>query len=389
MRIPGEPPSRPPDDKPRKHREEAPEEEEKPAPRPRKKGGRLGVWLVLTLASLLLVGGGIGVAAWYLWGLGDVSNDLYLVPGDAHGFATLRVRDVWNSEATQQAQAQRADRQRQLESDFGLAPADIERLTVGSMEGKKDDDCFIVRTFAPYDRKKLAMKQVGGEPKSGKAEGRSYLMYNEGGAALYYASDRVFVTGPEASLKRCLAQANRKQFDGPLAEPLKVADAGKHQIVAGFKPQELASPAQLDRLPAGLSSSVKSLSAAESGTITADLSSGAEVELILGYADDARADAGKKGLDNLIRTGRNTVLPLAKGQIVAAPGGQDQGTRLYKSIEDLLKTLAAEQNGSTVSLKVRLDGPTVAAVVAAMPTGPQFQPPEAPPGRGPGRGAAP
>jgi hypothetical protein len=375
LRIPGE------------RRGRAREGDDEGKPRPRKKGGKLGLWLTVTLVPLLLAG---GAAAWFFWPEAAVANDLYLVPGDAALFVTVRVQDVWNNDAVKAADGQRSHFGRALEQDLGVAAAEIERLTLVNPEGKGGDPCSIVRTLQPYDRKKLETRAVGESATREKFEDRSYLLAVGGGKALWFAGDRIFVVGPEAAVKRCLSQANHKPFEGPRAEALALADGNTHQIVVGARPQGRVAanlPPQLQLIP-GLQDALKPLDEAQSWTLTADLTGEAEVEVSLGFADDARADAGKKGLDNVIAAAKG-LLKLIRGQIVKGPRDAE-GEKKYKQFEALLNELATEQKGSTVRLKVRLDTPTLATLLTSLPTGappPQMMPPR--PGGGIGRGPRP
>jgi hypothetical protein len=321
----------------------------------RRRGVPVWVWLVGgSLAALLLAGTGLGV--WWFLGSGTPS-DLAFVPADAAGFTSVRLADLWNTDLAKKLreQAPQANIQvEQMQKEAGLAPTDIERVTVvlasvpdlggPNAQPINGGDSFwaIMLTSKPYDRKKMLEKEPNARP--AKHEGKEYYVVHQGPSPLAYhfAADRILVLGTEGGVKQCLTKAAGKRGKGPLDEALRLA-AGKSHIVVGFNPQLPVVQQARQKLPRGMEQ-YQALFDAQAGVLTANLAADLELEVSLFFATDAKAKEGKAAAD----TGLSTI----KGLLGFARMTADkQAAAALDQAEAALKSVKIEQKGTAVSVQ--------------------------------------
>jgi hypothetical protein len=318
-------------------------------PRRRRSGSWLGgkrLWFAVGGGVVLLLGAGL--TAWLIWG-GSTPPDLQLVPSDAAGFTSLRVADVWNSDTIkkilQKLPPDAKGMTQEMEKRTGLAPADVERVTVVWREPKPEPDYMIVATLKPYDRTKVVEMGFGSKPQESKVGNRSYFV-NAAASGLTVApiTERVFVMGEEPGVKKCLEQPERKKAEGPLAEALTLAAAGKHHLVMAVRAQpKLKEMAGTDKID------VKAVAEFQSVTVLGTLGDALDTEVRLAYADEPGAVAARKNVEAL------------KGfALTTLPGFRDRwGKSTVDQLREVLDGAKIEQKGTGVTLSARLDLPAL------------------------------
>jgi hypothetical protein len=311
---------------------------------------------------LLLAGGG-GVGAWLLL-RGGTAADLALVPGNAQGFVTIRVADLWKTDLAQKAvqqgkqQAGGKDFVAEMQKETGMGPADIERATFVLMDTKSPNNAFgILLASKPYDRAKL----LGPSPQEKKHQNKAYQVVSKGGEpfACYFASSKVLVVGPEQGVLSCLGALGGNKAGGPLDGALKTA-AGTHHIVGAFTPRpDLVETARAEMKKNPIVAPYQGLLDVQCATAVLDLGNKLNLDVALAYPTDAKAAEAKKALDGL--TG---MLPGFMGMLKSALG------KAYDPLEASVKGIKVEQQGTVVSVHYSIDMTPLVDNLSKMVPGP-------------------
>ncbi len=172
--------------------------------------------------------------------------DLALVPHDTFAFATMRLGDLSADGGFKKLVAALAglgaDGVRHLaefEAIFGIAPADVERVTVAARR-LSTGPAFILRTVRPVGRDALARKL--GKTRAAKIGGKAVLVAERGleavGApnAFWLVDDRTIVAAEADALAPYLEALAAGGKAHPLADGLKAA-AGTHSFVLAGRPE--------------------------------------------------------------------------------------------------------------------------------------------------------
>lgn len=288
------------------------------------------------------------------------------VPADAVFLVSARVADLWNSDTVQKLRQQSgqewAEGLKELDKEVGVAPGDMERVTVVMSEFKARSPLVFITTVKPYDRAKILATAFPGV----KAEKRMEQIYfvsakNQG---VVFLNDRTYVVGGAETLRAYLDRPAARE--GPLSGALQLAGQ-KHQIVAGLNITALANEAQ-GKLPPEMEA-FKDLLKARSATCTLDLGPQSKGNVQLDFANDAEARRAEKPLRAAIDLARAV---LAQG-IPGVARQRDDGARiaeLLKLVDAALHSAAVEQKGEhlQVALSIPSDG---AGVVGALVEGVQ------------------
>jgi hypothetical protein len=348
----------------RRRRDEDEEDWDEPRGKRGRKSGKkkraLWPWLLAgSLALLLLVGGGLTA---FLLLRGGSASDLAFIPPDAQGFVTIRVADVWKTDAAQKVVAQlkqlnprMGDLPAEFEKEAGLTLTDVERLTTVFVDAQREVVWGIVLTSKPYDPKKIQGKLTN--PQELKHEGKSYHTGTKDGqkVALYFASDRVLVVGPEEGVKRCLSFAAGKKAKGPLDDAIKLA-AGTHHVVAAINPP----PAQMQKLKAqmgGAGQAYQSLADVQVATVVLDVGAQLQLDATLRFPAEGKAKEAKTAIDGSVAMAK-LFLPQLKQQFARGmPGGE--GEKLFDQIKSALDAIAVEQKGTDVSVRAKTEAANV------------------------------
>jgi hypothetical protein len=333
-------------------------------------------------AALLLLLSGGGVAAWWFFFRG-VPSDLAFVPGDAQGFVTIRMADVWKVDvAKRMAEKVKANPMmggQDLEKEIGIGPGDIERFTLVFVDAKNDIGWGILATSKAVDQKKTLSQLTNVQEV--KHEGKTYQVGKAKSGeriAVYFASDRVVVVAPEAGMKRCLSFMAGKKVKGPLDDAIQLA-GGKHHLVAAVVPPAAEmQEAQKAMGPAG--AGFKDLLDVRMVTVTGDLSDTLRLDATLKFASDDKAKKSKTAIDGGVA--------MVRMFMPAQPGGANG--------KGPLDDVSVEQKGANVLVKVSVDAKALESSMAMMPgpggpgigpgprpPGPGFVPPAGPPPRRP------
>jgi hypothetical protein len=215
-------------------------------------------------------------------------SDLARVPSRSVGFLSVRVADVLSSKPGK-ALGVRLGKELDLAAAdvarlLGVAPAEVERLTIVLPRLSPASPMLVVRTCKPFDRKKA----VAAFGSFFEEVYKKHTLHYSGWALLAF-DDKVIVIGPPNEVKTSL--------DAPVGktEPLTAAlaaAAGDHAVVLGLDPGALADGIG-DRLPP-TAKRYKALLKAQSLRVTFDL--GAEASTRLRFANEKEAKAGEKAL---------------------------------------------------------------------------------------------
>jgi hypothetical protein len=329
---------------------------------PRKEKGSPWLLVVLLVGGLLVLAGGI-VGAWLLLrgGSGDASSaDLALVPANAEGFVTLRVAEVWKHQAIQDAfNAVPAEARAELtgaEKDFGLAVADIERVTAVFQDAEAEKIWIVFSTSKVIDRSKL-MKKIELSDQEKTYKGKPYYLHKDRHTqlAFHFLSDKSFVLGPEVGVKACLDHLDKPVTEGKLADAIKTAK-GDHHLVGGFamKPrwaeQLRQEMQQAGPVAVGFSPLVEVQTAQLILDLLPDMQS--QMELLATFPDGKKAKSGKDSLEQIKTFAKAGI---AAGRMGLAPG---LNGKMLDDAEKAMDTLSITQKGNDVvmSLKSPMNG---------------------------------
>ena len=142
------------------------DEEEDDRPRKKKKkvkqGLGLGLWIGIGVGALLLIGGGV-VAAVFWMGGGSSAGDLAMIPDDAQFFITVRAGEVWGLPQVQDfvknlPKDPDGDVAAKAEQTLGVAVSDLERFTYVFKDAKSEKGWWMLTSNKPIDRKKVTEK---------------------------------------------------------------------------------------------------------------------------------------------------------------------------------------------------------------------------------------
>jgi len=294
--------------------------------------------------------------------------DLALIPGEAFGFATIRVADLWNDDGTKALRTQLAKEHpeefKQAEKSVAVPPAEIERLTFVITKTPAPADqgpvvVILVATTKPYDKKKVVDELLAGA-KEETRKGKTYhvLMSDVGSAALYPVDKTTFLMGPTEAVEQVMDQAG-KGGEGTLG-PAVTAAAGKHHVVGSLRPAALNET--IGNMIPPMIEGLKPLLEAPLAYATLDFGKEAKLQgrlVCAGESDTKTAVTAAKGLVALIQQyalepGEKELEKMPKGKI-------DNFKKLFKEFGDALKKAPIEAKGKEVTMELALkaDLPTI------------------------------
>jgi hypothetical protein len=317
--------------------------------------------------------------------------DLSLIPNDAQLFATVRIADVWNSPAFQDALRQSsagAKLTTQAREMFGLEPADVERATYVLRNAQTQQMWILIQTAKPFDQKALLQKfEKLATQKSEERKHKTKTYYALGKSVLHFVSDRLFVFAPSEALTTVLDLEPRTKAEGPLAKALELAAAGKNHLVAGTGPlpqqiqNELRQNPQL-RNPQYAPYLV--FLDMQDAILTLDVKQDSHLALALSFPGADKAKEAERAVNHGLKT---LVLP----SIAAAKQTPNLPPDVKKSLaeaETALTNFKPTVDGAVLRLEMRspLDSTAMAKVMTDLAQG---RPPIVLPGPGPGPGPGP
>ena len=197
--------------------------------------------LVALGAVLLLLIGGIVLAVLLMRKGGVGSNaeidDLSLVPANAQTLVCVKVGTLWQTAAVQKAVRDNPDKPnpgKQLESETGLKPEEIERATVVMTDSSKNEGWIVVKTKKPYDAQ--ALQRRIRSPRQMTHLDRPYTVgVNERNEPVAFAavSPSVLVFGKEEGVRQALGLIGSPITKGPLAPIIEMCKKEDH-VVFGY-----------------------------------------------------------------------------------------------------------------------------------------------------------
>ncbi len=368
-------------------------EEPEPAPRPRReapaaKGSPLP-WIVGIVVLLVLVGGGIG--AFFIFkdkDKGDVAGgtgtgsgtgsgtgggqtntqapgaiqDVDLVPGDAQGFAMLRVADLWNADLTQKVLKEvlksappGTDPLAEMQKNIGLTPADVERITAVAVDAEQKMGWAVVTSTRPLEPEQLLFTWFKGN-KAEKVTHAGKTLHvvptpDLGRLALCFVHDTLLVAGPEEGVKRCLNQIGGQRSAGPLDEAIKRAGEKHLVLLAGTPPPDIMAQARMN-LPDFLQSAAPLLDA-QGASLTLDLPDLLKLELGLRMPNEEKAKAAAQAAQDLVSAGR-IFLPQVKTEL-SKELPKETADALFKQIQATSNSIKVNSAGPGVTVQVSAD----------------------------------
>jgi prepilin-type processing-associated H-X9-DG protein len=295
---------------------------------------------------------------------GALPPELEHVPADAAFFVSLRVADLWNSDAIkalrQQKEQELAEGLKKFEKEVGVGPGDMERATVVMSNFKSRGPVIFITTTKPYDRAKILATTVPGAKAEKHAE--QIFFVSDKDRAILFQSDRTYLAGSAEAIRAYLDRPLPRE--GTLTTALKLA-AQKHTATGGFNVTAFAKE-EGDRLPPQMEA-FKDILKARSATWTVDFGETAKADLRLHFANEAEARRAEKPFRaaiDLLRAGLALGVPEAAHQ----PGGASMGA-LLKRIDTGLRSASPEHKGADLQLALTIKAD--AAVVAELVEGVQ------------------
>jgi hypothetical protein len=319
--------------------------------------------------------------------------ELALVPRDMAGVISIRVADIWNSDAAASVRKMVKDEPEVgkmtmfLEQSLGLTVTDLERvILIVPPPDSRAQPIFVIRTGKAFDRDKVLGALVPGA-KEEKVGGKSLYTSAKSRQALAVVNDRIFLTGQGEELQKFLERAAAKKGDGPLSEALARA-ADKNQIVVG-----LGGPAVAKEMKKDLPPPLAPLTEAQSAIITINTGKELVVNVRLPFATEEAAKEGEKAAEAGLEMARKAI-PMLIDKVEKQPADdplyktmQAKVVRALKDTEKALKRAAPERKGSVVEGTLRVETPDTVSmlVLFMMPRAAGKAPPPPPPVDKPGK----
>jgi type II secretory pathway pseudopilin PulG len=223
--------------------------------------------------------------------------DLALVPGDALGFAHVRVAEVWKSDALKPFRkvVEKAGPSafESLDKDFTPAPSTLDRVTTVALPLDTPDmgnlrTVTILAFTKPFDAAAVT-KQYMPKGEEKKANGKAYTTDKLAGVAIHFADDKTLVFGDADSLPAFLNLKGKPS--GALAGAIQ--QAANKPLLACVNVKALPIPEQLKN---DIPDNLKPLLAAETLVLSAELGKEMNLTLAVGFASADDAKGGEKAL---------------------------------------------------------------------------------------------
>jgi hypothetical protein len=318
----------------------------------------------------------------------DLPPGLALIPGDAAGFVSVDVPGILNSPVCEEVRftlgALKPAEIAAFAKKFPIDPTTIERVVILFPTGQTALDpmpnlhptavsaLVVVGCSKPFDRTTLAKGMFpAGRPKGYR--GRSYQFDEDAwSGVLALPGDRAFVVGAEDSLVWLIDRLERGDTPGPLS-PAR-AEAARHTLFAAVQPSAIVPPATL---PADL----RPLADAQRICLAIDPGKTLKASLELHYANAAGATAGEAALKAAIGLGRDQLRKVEEDlkKVTDKPAGAGGtasefperftsliGVGVVRRLDEALKALPVEQQGTTVRVALEMPMPSGAGALVVL-----------------------
>jgi hypothetical protein len=289
-------------------------------------------------------------------------TDVDLIPGDAQGFAVLRVADLWNADLARKALAEATkqkaappDPARTIVEQIGLDPVDVERITIVLADAQKQIGWGLVTTAKPLDRDTLISKWLKGrQAKQTEHAGRTLEMAVTPDGMRFgvcFLSKSLFLAGPEVGVKRCLDLVGKRPA-GPLDGAIGRVGEKHLLLVAATFPPDL-----MKQLRQGLSEemeAVKPLFDMAGATLALDLERHLTLDVSLRLPDEVKCKEAKRVVEDLAGLARLSLPSFKNGLVMKAlPPGMVPA--FYEQLRAALLRVYVEQAAAEVRVRTFLD----------------------------------
>jgi hypothetical protein len=260
----------------------------------------------------------------------ELPADLDLVPGDASGFVSIRVAELWNRKDVQGLKELLAhhkildgDKEATgIETLLGLRLGSLERATFFVLDAERPENSWVVllATAERYSRATLEERLDAQGYRIQDCGGKTYFAPPEPRkGSVYPAGDRVLAYAPRAEDLCAWLGHEAPQGGGPLRPALTEAARGRHHVVTGFAPsatvraavaadvrRTFTVPARRWRLALP---DLEPLQGLEAAVLTADLHTPAGQDLPGGFRVEIRLPSADEAVANRLK---ELLLVLAK-----------------------------------------------------------------------------
>jgi hypothetical protein len=253
-----------------------------------------------------------------------------------------------------------------METEIGLTPADVERMTVVMRDPNGNHAAVILLTSKLIDQKKVLAalaKESGAAKEDRKAGTKTYHYYKGKNAssadAVHFVSDRVLVFGNESEVRAILEKPAGKH-QGVVAAALDRANKTKDQMVFGMTMPR----AQMDELRKQILDDYKVLADARGVVLSTNfVKSNIEMEVRGVFADEATAGDAKKAVEEG-KLALSGLMDVAKG---AVP--EKDMIKQIENVQSMLKNGKVTQAGKDVVFTSKLEIDVAAIKKMAGPIG--------------------
>ncbi len=327
--------------------------------RPAKKSS-VGLFVGLGVGLLLLVGG-IIVAVMLMKkdGPGDGFakadiDDLSLVPANAQGVVCLKAATLWQTAAIQKAvenyrrdNPAKPDLVKRLETESGLKPEEIDRVTRVITDVSKEEGWTIIKTKKPYDPKALTSRVRNPQTKS-HLDSPYVVGMDSQNQPIAFApvSPTVFVVGKEEGVRQALGLIATPIAKGNLAPVIEMCRKDDH-VVFGYNREA----GRLEGSKGGFD--LNKLNDMELLSGTLNIKEQTELNARARADSDEKAEKIRGITAGWIR-GAQTLLAVEIGVGKIFPSAKTEQAKRYSKLLDALK-LSAEGNEVVVTMKADSD----------------------------------
>jgi hypothetical protein len=332
------------------------EDEDETPRRPVKKKGKkaksgsmlLVILGVVGVLAVLLLGGGALLVVSLLGGSSATMQNF--VPGNAQGFVTMRVADLYRTNAGK-AMFDQSIQQQQRVNPLGktMKPEEVDRMTVVIMDMEKEIIWEIHETNKLMTT--ALIREQFTNPRDASHQGKSYIVGSVAGQpkplAAYLVHSKLMVAGPEEAVKRAIEVGLKPHEAGPLDEGLALLGGGKHLVGSMRSVPEMTNFVRQANDPT--SKMFAPLADFSSVQIQAQVSSALDLEVQANYPGDPQAQAAKGAADKGL-----AMASLGLGAFKGAMPADQQAA--LGGVEKALETIKVEQTGPRVKVTVRFDG---------------------------------
>lgn len=293
--------------------------------------------------------------------------DLAAIPGDALGYAHIRVADIWKSDALKELREtvmKAGEKALQgFDTRFVPTPSSIERLTLvvipqDATLRREPGFVAILAVNKAIDKDNL-LKSAMPQAVEQKTTNGSYYVDQKNGTAVVFLADQLLAFGPAEGVKLFIDGKGRGP--GPLTDSLHEADSKRHLFAA----------VNLTLIPAEARKEVPpqfaALLDAKTATLAIDLKDNTTLDVNLLFADEKEAARGLASAKEAAKLGRDSIKK-GRDEMLGQLLGDGKIAPLEKLPESAMMLLALgsleRADAFLADPPVKVDGKVVKASVA-------------------------